>query len=113
MLAFRSRLTKEKDFKKINRLGRPFFSPGFRVKFLANNLKSSRFAIVISTKVSKKATQRNRTRRQLQEIIRLNQTKVKPGYDIVISVQPQVLGKSYQELEAKIFAALNKSKLLQ
>jgi len=113
MLAFKYRLTKAKDFKKINRLGRSFFSSGLRVKFLANNLGLSRFAIVTSTKVSKKATKRNRVRRQLREIIRLNFAKIKPGYDVIIFVQPQLLGKSYQELEAKIFMAFNGGKLLK
>jgi len=113
MLSSKYRLTKAKDFKKVNAFGRSLFSRFFRLKYLANNLESSRLAIVTSTRVSKKATVRNRIRRQLREIIRLNLAKIKAGYDIVIFVQIQALAKNYQELEQEIFALLTKAKLIK
>jgi len=113
MLATKNRLTKEKDFKRINRLSRPFFSFYFRLKFLANNLDSSRFAVVVSTKISKKATERNRIKRQIREIIRLNESRIKSKYDIIISAQNKALGKDYQDLEKNLLNLLNKAKLLK
>lgn len=111
MLPRKYRLTKEKDFKKINSSGRSFFSTLFRLRYLANNLGISRFAVVVSTKVSKKATQRNRLKRQVREIIRLNRTKIKSGYDVAISVSNKALGKSYQDLEKDIASLFSKAKL--
>jgi ribonuclease P protein component len=113
MLAPKYRLTKEKDFKKINALGRSFFSPGLKLKYLANNQELSRFALVVSTKISKRATQRNRLKRQLREIIRLNQERVKAGYDIIISTKSPVLSKDYQELEKNVLVSLAKAGLLK
>jgi ribonuclease P protein component len=113
MLAPKYRLIKEKDFKKINALGRSFFSSGLKLKYLANNQELSRFALIVSTKISKKATQRNRLKRQLREIIRLNQGKVKSGYDIIILTRGSVLNKDYQELEKNVLALLTEAGLLK
>ena len=112
MLPVSYRLTKEKDFKKISASGKSFFSSCLKVRFLANDLKVSRFAFVISTKVSKKAVDRNRLRRRLREIIRLSLAKVKPGYDIVVSTKSQALNKDYKELESELLNLLVKAKLL-
>lgn len=113
MLATKNRLTKEKDFKRINRLSRPFFSFYFRLKYLANNLGLNRFAVVVTTKISKKATERNKIKRQIREIIRSNQGQIKPGHDVIISAQAKALNKDYQDLEKNLLSLLNKAKLLK
>jgi len=113
MLAKQHRLAKEKDFKKINITGRSFFTPCFKLKYLANKLEFSRFAIVASTKVSKKATQRNRLKRQLREIIRLNLNEIRTGYDIIIYLKSKALDQHYQELERQTLALLAGARLLK
>ena len=113
MLPAKYRLTKEKDFKKINRSKPAFFSSYFRLKYLANNSALNRFALVVSTKVSKKATKRNQLRRRLREIIRLNRAKIKSGYDIIISASPKALAGNYQELEQAVLSLLAKARLLK
>lgn len=70
-------------------------------------------AIVISTKVSKKATQRNRLKRQLREIIRHHLDQIKSGYDIVVSAKISALNQEYQQLEKNLLALLTKAKLLK
>ena len=112
MLAKQHRLTKERDFKKVNALGRSFFSPQFRLRHVANGLDASRFGIVTSAKLSKKAVVRNRVRRQVSEILRLNNKKIVAGQDVVVWVRPPALNKAYQELEEKLLGLLKKAKLL-
>lgn len=111
MLGKEHRLTKERDFKKVNASGRSFFSPLFKVKYRANNLDVSRFGIVTSAKLSKKAVVRNRIRRQTSEILRLNNKKIVAGQDVVVWVKPLALDKDYQELEEKLLGLLKKAKL--
>lgn len=113
MLSVKHRLTKEKDFKKIHASGRSFFSSWLRLRYLANNQELSRLAVVVSTKVSKKAVKRNRVKRQLREIIRLNLAKVKPGYDITISVNNKALDKDYKDLEKETLKLFAKARLLK
>lgn len=112
MLAKQHRLTKERDFKRVNASGRSFFSPQFKLRHIANSLEVSRFGIVTSTKLSKKAVERNRIRRQVSEVLRLNNDKITSGQDVIIWVKTPALNKDYQELEEKLLGLLNKAKLL-
>lgn len=89
------------------------FFPSLRLKYLGNNLGFSRFAVVASVKVSKKATVRNRLKRQIREIIRLNKEKIKPSHDLVIAANARALDKDYQQLQTELFSLFFKAKLLQ
>ena len=112
MLAKQYRLTKEQDFKRANSLGRSFFSPEFRLKIVKNNLVNSRFAIVTSGKLSKKAVVRNRVRRQVGEVLRLNRQRFVGGVDIVFWISPAALKLDYQQLEEKVLFLLTKARVL-
>jgi len=112
MLAKPYRLTKEKDFQKIFKSGKSLFSTILRLKVLPNSLSLSRFAIVVSGKVSKKAIIRNRLKRQISEVIRLNLNSIKKGYDIVVIVKPDMIGKSYEEIEKTVKISLAKLGLI-
>lgn len=113
MLKFLNHLTKEEDFKLLAKKGRPAYSALFGAKVMANKLPESRFGLVISAKVSKKATVRNLIKRRLTEIIRLNLAKIKPGFDVMILVKTGAVGKKYQELEQALGELLNKGKILK
>ena len=59
----------------------------FAIKYVENKMrKNSRFSVIISKKIVKSAVSRNRIRRRLFEIIRLNLKNIKPGTDMVIIV---------------------------
>jgi len=111
MLVRKQRLTQDRDFKLVLRRGRAFFSPAFRLKCLANQLPLSRFGLIVSSKISKKATVRNRLKRQIRAIIRLDLKKIKPGYDLVISVKQPALKFTYQQLAEELVRGLKQLKL--
>lgn len=111
MLAAPYRLRKEREIKRVLAHGRSFFSPLFRVRALANRLVVSRFATVVSTRVSKKAVVRNTIRRRLTEIIRHHVSDIKPGYDVMISVNNKALAADYHQLEGQLLADFKKAKL--
>lgn len=106
------RLAKEQDFKLLARKGRPASLDLFSAKVLPNNLAHSRFGIVISAKVSKKAVVRNLIKRRLAEVIRLNLNQIKPGYDVMILVKAVAVGKDYPQLEQALAGLFDKAKLL-
>ncbi|PIT90640.1 MAG: ribonuclease P protein component [Candidatus Komeilibacteria bacterium CG10_big_fil_rev_8_21_14_0_10_41_13] len=111
MLSKAHRLTKQTDFSRLARQGRPFYSSLFTTKVKANDLTVSRFGLVISKKISKKAVERNRLKRQLAELIRLNLDDIKPGLDFMILVKAAALGKDYLQLEADFLQLIKKAKL--
>ncbi|OGY44531.1 MAG: ribonuclease P protein component [Candidatus Buchananbacteria bacterium RIFCSPHIGHO2_01_FULL_39_14] len=113
MLPKINRLTKQRDLGRVKKVGRlAFFNP-YRVRFLANRQSASRFTVVASTKVSKKASQRNRLKRQVREILRLNLPKIKGGYDLIIFLTPMALNFTYQRLECQLLELLVQLQLLK
>lgn len=55
-----------------------------------DNLGNPRFGIVISSKVSKLATHRNRIRRSFRDTLRRNWKKIDDGQDIIFLVKPGI-----------------------
>lgn len=112
MLSIKNRLQKEKDIKNVLKNGKSSFSKHLGVKYIQNDLDSSRFAFIISLKISKKAVKRNRLKRQLREIIRLDLKKIKKGIDIIILTRPGILDLGYNDLKKELLSVFKKSKLI-
>lgn len=96
------RLTKDKEFDNVFKHGQAGFDKIVGIKAVRNQTDKSRFGIVVSAKISKKAVERNKIKRQIREIIRARLDKIKSGYDIMIISLPDILGKNYQEIEESI-----------
>ncbi|MFA6533894.1 MAG: ribonuclease P protein component [Patescibacteria group bacterium] len=114
MLSKPYRLQKDQEIKAVWQKGRNFYGRYLGLKFLPNKLTNNRFCFVISNKVSKKATARNRLKRQLRETVQLNLAKIKGNNDIVISARPakEVLDQKYKDLESELFWLFKKVKLM-
>lgn len=112
MLPKKNRLIKEKDFNKIHRFGNFVGDFFLAVKFLENRLGHSRFGFLVGTKISKKAVERNQIKRRLRESIHSKLDKIKPGYDFVVFTKPEIVEKSYSEIDKAISNVLSKSNLI-
>jgi len=88
MLKKVNRLAKAKDIQKAFARGRTFFSPIFNIKFLSH-APTPRFTVVVSTKVFKRAHDRNRLKRIIREYLRKNLQKFKNG-SYIIMAKPKV-----------------------
>ncbi len=113
MLPAKNRLHQEKDIKKTIRLGRSVYSPYFRLKYSKNDLERIRLTVVISAKVSKKAVVRNRLKRQIREIFRINLDKIIVGYDLVLTANAQALELDFQGIKDQLSDLIFKAKLLK
>lgn len=102
-------LTKKKDFDLIFKTGRSSYDLLLGIKTLPNQLGANRIGFIISTKVSKKAVERNRLKRQLRVIFREELAKINPGIDFIVLVLKAALGKTVAELEKS--AQMNLKKL--
>lgn len=111
MLARKYRLSKDRDIQLVFKKGQIYFSPFFNLKILANNLENSRFCIIISTNISKKAVVRNKAKRQLRTIIQKNMANISKNCDIIILTKPPVTIASYQELDKAYQTLIKKAKL--
>ncbi|MEK7083752.1 MAG: ribonuclease P protein component [Patescibacteria group bacterium] len=74
-----------------------------------------RIGFVVSTKVSKRAVERNRVKRQMREVIRLllKQGTIHTGYLIACIAKPAIIGKTYGEIEKEIIMVLTRGALLK
>jgi len=117
MLKKLNRLTKTKDIQTVMKTGRPFYAPLLMLKIKANDLDLRRVTVVVSTKVSKKATARNLVKRRIREAILSVLTGLKNGWDGVILASPRIInpqGKtfSYNDIKANLIMVFKKSGLL-
>lgn len=112
MLSAQNRLRHDQDFKLIFGRGKSVFDPVCGIKFAKNQHKYSRFAVVVGTKVSKKAVVRNRVRRQYRAILRKNLGNILPGFDVILLVSNKAIDPTSQEKEDKLLTVFKKARLL-
>jgi len=101
------RLKKDIDF--VFRKGKKCTGQVFYLKYASSEKRSPRYVIIVSSKVSKKATMRNKIRRQIKEIVRKHQ-KFIPVVDFAVFVQKNVLGKKFREIEKEMLFLLSRIK---
>jgi len=113
MLAKKYRLKLKKNFDLVLRSREKFYSINFVLRFHKNQEANSRFAFVISKKVSKKAVERNLIKRRMSEVIRMSILNIISGYDIIFFAKPSVLKLDYKKTQDELIYLLKKSKLLK
>ncbi|MDD2753277.1 MAG: ribonuclease P protein component [Candidatus Portnoybacteria bacterium] len=111
MLSRVNRLNKQKDFDGVFGCGKNKQDGFLVLRYIPNSFKYSRFGIVVSAKVAKRAVDRNRLRRQMSEILRLNQKNIKPGFDVVLVAKTKSLGVEYGRLKESLTGLLRSGNL--
>jgi len=76
-----------------------------------NRIQSNRVGITVSKKLGK-AHVRNRVRRRLREVYRLNEAKFKPGWDIVVVARSKAVDAPFDKLTASYLALAAKAGIL-
>lgn len=114
MLPKQYRITNGVDFGRLFQKGDSRSHPLFYLKFLPNNLTYSRFGFLVGVKLFKKAVKRNRIKRLMREVVRLNFAKIRDGYDIIIGAKSQkIYGIKYQEAETLLLDFLGNNNFLK
>src|SRR5437016_2306965 len=102
MLARGQRLTSEQDYTRVYRRGRRFRSGSFSCSVLPVTTPT-RLGVVVSKKVSFKATVRNRYKRWLWAACRELKALIPlRGYHLVLSVSPSISHASYQDVHREL-----------
>ncbi len=82
---------------------------GFLVLYARRNRTgTSRVGFTVSKKLGH-AVVRNRTRRRLREIYRLNEDRLLPGYDIVVVARTRAVNAPFQKLTASFLKLAGKA----
>jgi ribonuclease P protein component len=109
MLPKVNRIRKKKDFETIFKNSKSFKNNLFIFKIANNSLGLNRFGFVVSQKVYKKATVRNKVRRRLMEAIKSQMGSIKNGTDLVLIALSGIEKKEFSEIREAINSALSKT----
>jgi len=113
MLKKVNRILKKKEFDNVFQNGKSAYFKILGIKAVKNGKPESRFGVIISTKVSKKATNRNRIKRQIREIIRKNLDKIEKGYDFIIIVLPQIKEADFTLIKEILISTMLRLRLIK
>jgi len=85
------------EFRRLYQKGASAVGGGMVIYCRKNRLGRNRLGITVSVKLGH-AVVRNRARRRLREVYRLNREKLKCGYDIILVARGRTLTASWTDL---------------
>ncbi len=95
------RLLRRPEFRRVYEEGRRRSAHACTIFYLSNGMPRTRVGIT-TPKGLGKAVVRNRIRRRLREVVRLNQRRIPPGWDIVLNPRPLVADMTFAILVREI-----------
>lgn len=114
MLASRYRLTGSKNIDRVKSKGKLYQRKLFGVSvFDREDKEPSRFAFVVSTKISKQAVQRNRMKRAMSESIRHTRTRMKDGFDLIFLAKKIMARNLTDEIMREVELAVKQAGLMK
>ena len=109
-MKFSCSLKRNHIFQRLYRTG-GFGSPYLVLYARRNRTETNRVGITVSKKLGK-AHIRNRIRRRLREVYRINEEKFQPGWDIVIVARSKALDAPFDQLVKSCLALAGKAGIL-
>ena len=100
------------EFRRLYNKGKSAASPYLVVYIRKTNRSTNSLGITVSTKVGK-AVVRNRVRRRLREIYRLNEEHIVRGTQMVIVARNRAVGATYQQLQEAFLRTCRKLDVFQ
>lgn len=92
-------IRKKKEFDNLFKNGRASYDQLLGIKVLKTASGVSRYGVIISNKVSKKAVDRNKLRRQVRYLFAKHGEELMIGFDAIVLVLPAALGQPFASLE--------------
>ena len=100
-------LKKNSDFRRLYSKGKSAVTPYLVVYCRRNGQTVNRVGFTVSAKLGNAVT-RNRVRRQLREIYRLNSPCLKNGIDMIIVARSRCVNGDYGKMESAFVTACGK-----
>jgi len=113
MLRKINRVSKRKAVEELRKARIVFQSPIFGMLFVDKKDEEKRFLMVISKRISKKAVIRNKLKRQMTEVVRLNLDKIRPGVRVGFLVRGKILEWEWKEIKTEMERALSEMGIMK
>ncbi|MFO0702440.1 MAG: ribonuclease P protein component [Candidatus Andersenbacteria bacterium] len=108
MLAAGNRLRRTRDIERVRGAGRSVGSKLLHIRFTSNHRSTSRATVVVSTRTAKRATVRNRIKRQVRAVLAPLLPRLSPPRDLMVIVHAAALQVSFTELRATLHGMLKR-----
>ena len=105
-------LKKNSEFRRLYAKGRSAVTPTLVIYARTNKSGENRVGFTVTVKLGH-AVVRNRVRRRLREIYRLNEHSLRRGADMVVVARSRSVEASYRRLEKDFLAGCAKLSLLE
>ena len=106
------KLKKQKEFERVFKEGKSYGGTTVAFYFAESELDFPRAGFIASKKISKRAVDRNRAKRLMREVFRLNKHKLKP-VDIIFIARKGIIGKKFREVEEDFLKLAQKAGILR
>lgn len=110
-MKFTESLKHNYEFRRLYAKGKSAASPYLALYVRKNRQKDNRLGITVGAKIGN-AVKRNRVRRRLKEIYRLNEDRLRTGCDVVIVARVKAVYAQYGQLEQSFLALADRLGLL-
>jgi ribonuclease P protein component len=104
------RLRQNADFQRVRKEGRSWSHRLIILCALRNDLEYSRFGFAVSRRVGKAVT-RNRVRRRMREVVRLELWSIAQGWDLVFVARPVAAQAAYGDMASAIAEVMRRAGL--
>lgn len=111
-MKFTDTLKKNYEFHRLYSRGRSAATPLLVVYVRKTKRQQNRIGFTVSTKLGK-AVIRNRVRRRLREIYRLNEARIIRGTELVVVARVRAVYATYHQLESAFLSACAKLEVLE
>ena len=105
-----NKLKKDREFRCVYKLGRSMANKLLIIYVANNSSENNRIGFTVSKKVGKSVV-RSRVKRLMKESFRLNENKIKTGYDIVFVARAGCKDATYQMIESAMLHLFRKMNL--
>ncbi len=106
------KITKSYDFKDVFEKGKGLGASTVALYFILKESGNPRAGFIASKKISKKAVDRNRAKRLMREVFRLNRHKLVPC-DIVFIARGRIKDAKYADVEKDFMFLVKKAGILK
>lgn len=108
---FSTSLKENFEFRRLYRKGKSAVGANLVLYAHCRDRETNRLGITVSAKLAK-AVRRNKVRRRLREIYRLNEARFRRGVDLVVVVRGRGVSAPYRVLERELLTLAGKLELL-
>ncbi len=112
MFSKKQRLCKQKEIEAVFKGDISAYGQLFGLKAINSPLKYNRYTVIISTKVSKLAVERNRIKRNVKNVLKKHDPQVKKPVDCIIITLKSANNANSDKIETAIVGLLKRTRLI-